>query len=141
MNTHGLHQDVGRIALASHSTLNTDNRHLQVCAFTSNRTDHVGVTTIERLDQCHLYPNLEVPGLTCPGRESNPGPPRGKRSLLKSPSRQLVNSYSEHLHMNRGQSQQLLAWLGLPQVYSRPPRVSQALLYFQTRHMDHSKYA
>jgi hypothetical protein len=41
--------------------------------------------TIERLDQGHLYPNLEVPGLTCPGRESNPGFPRGKE-----PSRQLI---------------------------------------------------
>jgi hypothetical protein len=32
-------------------------------------------------DQGHLYPNLEVPGLTCPGRDSNPGLPRGKRAL------------------------------------------------------------
>ncbi len=29
-------------------------------------------------DQGHLYPNLEVPGLTCPGRDLNPGLPRGK---------------------------------------------------------------
>jgi hypothetical protein len=36
---------------------------------------------IERLDQGHPYPNLEVPGLTCPGRGSNPGLPRGKRAL------------------------------------------------------------
>jgi hypothetical protein len=28
---------------------------------------------IERLDQSHLYPNLEVPELTCPGQESNSG--------------------------------------------------------------------
>ncbi len=32
-------------------------------------------------DQGHLYPNLEVPRLTCPGRDSNPGLPRGKRAL------------------------------------------------------------
>ena len=44
-------------------------------------SNHVGVTTIERLDQGHLYPNLEDPGLTCPGRGSNPGLPRGKRAL------------------------------------------------------------
>ncbi len=37
--------------------------------------------SIERLDQGHLYPNLEVPGLTCPSRGSNPGLPRGKRAL------------------------------------------------------------
>jgi hypothetical protein len=39
------------------------------------------VKGIKRLDQSHLYPNLEVPGLTNPGRESNPGLPRGKRAL------------------------------------------------------------
>ncbi len=36
---------------------------------------------IERLDQSHLYPNLEVPRLTCPGWELNPGLPCGKRAL------------------------------------------------------------
>ncbi len=36
-------------------------------------SNHVGVTTMERLDQGHLHPKLEVPGLTCLGRESNPG--------------------------------------------------------------------
>jgi hypothetical protein len=36
---------------------------------------------IERLDQGHLYPNLEVPGLICPSRELNPGLTRGKRAL------------------------------------------------------------
>jgi hypothetical protein len=33
--------------------------------------NHVGVTTMKRLDQGHLHPKLEVPRLTCPGRESN----------------------------------------------------------------------
>ncbi len=42
--------------------------------------------TIERLDQGHLYPNLEVPGLTCPGRESNPGSEHSR----KEPSRHLI---------------------------------------------------
>ncbi len=37
--------------------------------------------TIEDHDQGHLYTNLEVPRLTCPGRGSNPGLPRGKRAL------------------------------------------------------------
>jgi hypothetical protein len=44
-------------------------------------TDHVGVTTIEDHDQGHLYTNLEVPRLTCPGRGSIPGLPRGKQAL------------------------------------------------------------
>ena len=35
--------------------------------------NHAGVTTFERLDQGHLHPKLEVPRLTCPGRESNLG--------------------------------------------------------------------
>jgi hypothetical protein len=48
---------------------------------------------MERLDQGQLHPNLEVPRLTCPGRESDP---RGKRHSRKEPSEQLVairNSY------------------------------------------------
>jgi hypothetical protein len=52
--------------------------------------NHVGVTTIERLDQGHLYPNLEVPGLICPGRESNPGFQGGSEHSRKEPSRHLV---------------------------------------------------
>ncbi len=45
-----------------------------------------------RLDQGYPHPKLEVPRLTCPGRESNSGPPRWEASTL-----QLVDSYSEHL--------------------------------------------
>ncbi len=30
------------------------------------------VYTLERLDQNNLYPNLEVPGLACPGRDRTP---------------------------------------------------------------------
>ncbi len=47
--------------------------------------------SMERFDQGHLHPKLEVPGLAFPGRESNPG-------LHGEPFEQLVNSYSEHLH-------------------------------------------
>jgi hypothetical protein len=58
---------------------------------------------MERLDQGHLHPELEVPGLTCPCRESNPGragPPGWEASTysIKEPFEQLVNGYSEHLH-------------------------------------------
>ncbi len=45
--------------------------------------NHVGVTTIARPDQGHSYTLLEVPGLTCPSRGSNPGLSRGKRALQK----------------------------------------------------------
>jgi hypothetical protein len=43
---------------------------------------------MERLDQGHLHPNLEVPRLTCPVGESNPPPPPpgtrgGRRALQK----------------------------------------------------------
>jgi hypothetical protein len=51
---------------------------------------------MERLDPGHLHPKLEVPGQTCPGRESNPG---GEHSE-KEPIEQLVNSYMEHLLMS-----------------------------------------
>jgi len=36
---------------------------------------------LKRLDQGHLHPKLEVPGLTCPGRESNPGLYGGRGAL------------------------------------------------------------
>jgi len=63
--------------------------------------------SIERLDLSHLYPNLEVPGLTCPGRESNPGLSEHSR---KEPSRQLVNRYLEHLHMSPRQYDICMYW-------------------------------
>jgi hypothetical protein len=37
---------------------------------------------MERLDQGHLYPLLEVPRLTCPGTEIDPGPPRWQANTL-----------------------------------------------------------
>jgi hypothetical protein len=39
--------------------------------------------SMKRLDLCHHHPKLEVPGLTCPGRESNPGLHGGRRALQK----------------------------------------------------------
>ncbi len=59
---------------------------------------------IERLDQGHLHPKLEVPRLTRPCRISNPVP-HGGSSLekgelsSKETFEQLINIYSEHLHM------------------------------------------
>ncbi len=54
---------------------------------------------LKRLDQGHLHSKLEVPGLTCPGRELNPGLHGGGRHSRKELFEQLVNSYLEHLHM------------------------------------------
>jgi hypothetical protein len=45
---------------------------------------------MERLDQGHLHPKLEVPELTGPGRELNPGLPRGGEHSRKEPFEQLV---------------------------------------------------
>jgi hypothetical protein len=39
--------------------------------------------TLKRLDQGHLHSKLEVPGLTCPSRKSNPGLHGGRRALQK----------------------------------------------------------
>jgi hypothetical protein len=50
---------------------------------------------MKRLDQGHLPPKLEVPGLTCSSRESNPG-----ELSRKEPFEQLVNSYPEHLQLH-----------------------------------------
>jgi hypothetical protein len=76
MNIHELHKDVGRIVLA---------RWMACCLADTLQvprvSNHVGVTTMERLYQGHLHPKLEVPGLTCPGRDSNLGFLRGRRAL------------------------------------------------------------
>ncbi len=66
----------------------------------SSRTDHVVVTTMKRLDQAVLRPKLEVPRLTCLGRESSLASTVGGKHFRKEPFEQLVNCYSEHLHMS-----------------------------------------
>jgi hypothetical protein len=56
---------------------------------------------MERLDQGHLHPKLEVPGLTCPGRDSNSGLLRGMRALEKShPDSLLIAIQNFFLHMS-----------------------------------------
>jgi hypothetical protein len=92
INTHELHWDVGRIALVRRMACCLADALQVLCV-----SNHVRVSTIERLDQSHHCPNLEVPGLTRPGRV-------GSENSRKEPSRQLVNGYSEHLHMSLRQS-------------------------------------
>ncbi len=59
------------------------------------------VSIIESLDQGHLHPKLEVPGLTGPVRALNLGLLFvGGEHSRKEPFRQLVNGYSKLLHMS-----------------------------------------
>jgi hypothetical protein len=60
---------------------------------------------MKRLGQGHLLPKLEVLGLKCPDRESNPTFMVGGEQSRKEPFEQLVNSYSEHLQMSPRQFQ------------------------------------
>ncbi len=84
MNIHELHQDVGRIEIARHQqSICQDISTCKSRYSLSNRTDHVGVTTMKRLDQGHLHSKLEVSGRTYPGRESNPGLHSGRGALKK----------------------------------------------------------
>ncbi len=50
----------------------------------SRRTDHVGITTMMRLDQGHWHPKLEVPRLTCLGRDLNSGLHSGRQAINMS---------------------------------------------------------
>jgi hypothetical protein len=49
---------------------------------------------LKRLDQGHLHPTLEVPRLTCLGRETNPDLRGGRRAPSKELFEQRINSYS-----------------------------------------------
>ncbi len=51
-------------------------------------------------DEGHLNPKLEVPRLTCLGRESKLGSVVGGKHSGKELFEQLINSYSEYLHMS-----------------------------------------
>jgi len=55
---------------------------------------------METLGQSHLQTKLEVPRLTCLGRESNRGLQGGRRSLYEELFEQRIISYSEHLQMS-----------------------------------------
>jgi len=41
---------------------------------------------MKRLYEGHLHPQLEITGLTCPGRKSNPGLRGGRRALFRQAS-------------------------------------------------------
>jgi hypothetical protein len=55
---------------------------------------------MKRLDQGHLHPKLEVLGLTCPSRNQTQASKVVGKHSRKGPFKQLVNSYTEHLHMS-----------------------------------------
>jgi hypothetical protein len=57
---------------------------------------------MKRLEPGHLRPKLQVPEPTCPGRERTQASAVGGEHSKKEPFEQLVNSYSEHLHMSVG---------------------------------------
>ncbi len=85
MNTHELHQDVVRIALASCEYWHQALKHSQAVCSMSGKTDYVGVTNMERLDQGHLHPLLKDPS-------------NQEQQSSKELFEQLIKSYSEHLH-------------------------------------------
>ncbi len=86
INTHKLHWDVGRIALACCSNLDTGNdiRHLQACLFTVKQYRSCRGHHHERLDKGLLYPKPEVQRLSRPGIE--PGPPQWEAIALEKKS-------------------------------------------------------
>jgi hypothetical protein len=51
---------------------------------------------LKRLDQGHLHPKLMVPGLTCPGRESNPDL-REPATFFCGPDREITFENAEEL--------------------------------------------
>jgi hypothetical protein len=53
---------------------------------------------MDRLDQGHLYPLLEVPILICPNGNGTQASVVGGEHSSKELFKQLINSYSEHLH-------------------------------------------
>ncbi len=75
--------------------------------------------TIKRLDQGHLHPTLEVLGLMSrPGIELGPLRSVGGAHPRKKPFEQLVNSYSEHLHMSpRHGSPQCMSYMNIHEMH------------------------
>jgi hypothetical protein len=59
---------------------------------------------MERLDQGHLHPILEVPGLHVPAGIRTRACYVGGEHSRKEPSRQFVNCYSELLHLSPRQN-------------------------------------
>ncbi len=66
---------------------------------------------MERLDQGQLHPKLEVPGLNVPAGMRTRASCVGGEHSRKEQSRQLVNSYSELLHMSPRHGFSQCMWL------------------------------
>ncbi len=58
---------------------------------------------IERHDQGHLHPKVEVPGLTCSSGDQTWASAVGGKRSRKEPFDQPVNGYLEHLHIIKRQ--------------------------------------
>ncbi len=66
----------------------------------SSKTDHAGVTTMERFYQGHLHPKLGVPRLTCLGGNQTQVSAVGGEHSSKELFKRSNHSYSEHLHIS-----------------------------------------
>ncbi len=86
-------------------------------------SNHVGVTAMKRLYQGHLHPKLEVPDWHVPVGIRTWASCVGSEHSRKEPSRQLVSSYSEHLHMSPRMpwqvEQKLIKWMLTCRICSR----------------------
>ncbi len=60
-------------------------KHLNIILYTFPSNIFLNVSRLKRLHQGHLHPKLQVPGLTCPGRESNLASAIGGEHSRKKP--------------------------------------------------------
>jgi hypothetical protein len=98
---------IGNKLLTAFTRIALQVTHPEYQALASPRVfNHVGVTTMKRLDKGLLHPKLEVSRLACPGQESNPPSAVGGEHSRKEPFNSLLISYSVPLQYcisgNRG---------------------------------------
>jgi hypothetical protein len=82
---------IGNKLLTTFTRIALQLMHHKYQALASPRVfNHVGVTTMKRLDKGHLHPKLEVSSLACPGQESNPPSAVGGEHSRKEPFNSLL---------------------------------------------------
>jgi hypothetical protein len=104
----------------------------------SGKTDNVGVTTMEKLDQGHLSSTRAPPRLTCLGQGIKPGPPLGGEHSRKELFEQLVNSYSNRNFYMSSRRQVFFQIYYMKTKYSR--RLSMLLSVQIVHFFDFLKY-